>query len=108
VSTAWSPGQPGDTNPPELPKLGPIAAPPSCATTSARPAAAPARALLALGLLTGLVAGLTARSANAGTATSARGLKPLLSRRSRSISGLADADTTAAQAFLAGGLEPPR
>ncbi|KUL27937.1 hypothetical protein [Actinoplanes awajinensis] len=63
-------------------------------------------ALLALGLLTGLVAGLTAHSASAGTTRLADRAQPLLVEAETIYSALADADTTAAQAFLAGGLEP--
>jgi len=64
-------------------------------------------ALLALGLLTGLVAGLTAASAASGTADLGNRAQPLLVEAETIYSALADADTTAAQAFLAGGLEPP-
>ena len=63
-------------------------------------------ALLVLGLLTGLVAGLTAASARAGTDDLADRAQPLLVEAETIYSALADADTTAAQAFLAGGLEP--
>ena len=63
-------------------------------------------ALLALGLLTGLVAGLTAASAASGTADLGDRAQPLLVEAETIYSALADADTTAAQAFLAGGLEP--
>ncbi|AEV86092.1 hypothetical protein ACWT_5075 [Actinoplanes sp. SE50] len=62
--------------------------------------------LLTLGLLTGLVAGLTAHSASAGTADLGRRAQPLMVEAETIYSTLADADTTAAQAFLAGGLEP--
>ncbi len=64
-------------------------------------------ALLTLGLLTGLVAGLTAHSASAGTADLGDRAQPLMVEAETIYSSLADADTTAAQAFLAGGLEPP-
>ena len=64
-------------------------------------------ALLALGLLSGLVAGLTAASAASGTADLGNRAQPLLVEAETIYSALADADTTAAQAFLAGGLEPP-
>jgi len=62
--------------------------------------------LVALGLLTGLVAGLTTASAGAGTADLGNRAQPLLVEAETIYSALADADTTAAQAFLAGGLEP--
>ncbi|GIE86346.1 hypothetical protein [Actinoplanes regularis] len=62
--------------------------------------------LLTLGLLTGLVAGLTAHSASAGTADLGNRAQPLMVEAETVYSALADADTTAAQAFLAGGLEP--
>lgn len=63
-------------------------------------------ALLVLGLLTGLVAGLTAWSARSGSDDLGNRAQPLLVEAETIYSGLADADTTAAQAFLAGGLEP--
>ncbi|MEV6597547.1 hypothetical protein AB0M36_11855 [Actinoplanes sp. NPDC051346] len=63
-------------------------------------------ALVVLGLLTGLVAGLTAASARAGTDDLEGRAQPLLVEAETVYSALADADTTAAQAFLAGGLEP--
>jgi hypothetical protein len=62
--------------------------------------------LLVLGLLAGLVAGLTARAAGAGTDDLGNRAQPLLVEAETIYSALADADTTAAQAFLAGGLEP--
>jgi hypothetical protein len=62
--------------------------------------------LLTLGLLTGLVAGLTAAAAAAGTSDLGDRAQPLLVEAETIYSALADADTTAAQAFLAGGLEP--
>ena len=62
--------------------------------------------LVALALLTGLVAGLTTASAAAGTADLGNRAQPLLVEAETIYSALADADTTAAQAFLAGGLEP--
>jgi hypothetical protein len=62
--------------------------------------------LVSLGLLTGLVAGLTAASASSGTADLGDRAQPLLVEAETIYSALADADTTAAQAFLAGGLEP--
>lgn len=63
-------------------------------------------ALLTLGLLTGLVAGLTAHAASSGTAGLGDRAQPLMVQAESIYSALADADTTAAQAFLAGGLEP--
>ncbi|MFG1604424.1 hypothetical protein [Actinoplanes sp. NPDC049265] len=62
--------------------------------------------LLALGLLTGLLAGLTANSAGSGTDDLGGRAQPLLTEAETIYSALADADTTAAQAFLGGGLEP--
>ena len=62
--------------------------------------------LVTLGLLTGLVAGLTAAAAATGTADLGNRAQPLLVEAETIYSALADADTTAAQAFLAGGLEP--
>jgi hypothetical protein len=62
--------------------------------------------LVVLGVLAGLVAGLTARSARAGTDDLGNRAQPLLVQAETIYSSLADADTTAAQAFLAGGLEP--
>ncbi len=62
--------------------------------------------LLSLGLLTGLVAGVAAGSARAGTTDLGGRAQPLLVEAETIYSALADADTTAAQAFLAGGLEP--
>ncbi|MFI7603091.1 hypothetical protein [Actinoplanes sp. NPDC049681] len=62
--------------------------------------------LLTLGLLTGLVAGITAASARSGTDDLGERAQPLLVEAETIYSALADADTTAAQAFLAGGLEP--
>src|SRR6185369_3261439 len=63
-------------------------------------------ALLALGLLTGVVAGLTAYAARSGTDDLGNRAQPLLVEAETIYSALADADTTAAQAFLTGGLEP--
>jgi len=88
-------------------KLGPIRRAAELRRTSPGRLQLILAALLALGLLTGLVAGLTARSANAGTADLGNRAQPLLVEAEAIYSGLADADTTAAQAFLAGGLEPP-
>ncbi len=62
--------------------------------------------LLTLGLLTGVVAAVTASSARGGTADLGGRAQPLLVEAETIYSRLADADTTAAQAFLAGGLEP--
>jgi hypothetical protein len=62
--------------------------------------------LVTLGLLTGLVAGLTAAAAATGTDDLGHRAQPLLVESETIYSALADADTTAAQAFLAGGLEP--
>jgi hypothetical protein len=63
--------------------------------------------LLVLAGLTGLVAGLTARSATVGTTDLRDRAQPLLSEAEIIYSSLADANTTAAQAFITGGLEPP-
>jgi hypothetical protein len=63
-------------------------------------------ALVAAGVLTGLIAGLAAHSAGSGTDQLGSRAQPLLVQAETIYSGLADADTTAAQAFLAGGLEP--
>jgi hypothetical protein len=62
--------------------------------------------LLVLGVLAGLVAGLTAHAAGSGTDSLGNRSQPLLIEAETIYSALADADTTAAQAFLAGGLEP--
>jgi hypothetical protein len=62
--------------------------------------------LVVLGVLTGLVAGLTGASARSGTAGLGDRQQPLMIQAETIYSALADADTTAAQAFLAGGLEP--
>ncbi|BBH71167.1 hypothetical protein ACTI_78520 [Actinoplanes sp. OR16] len=62
--------------------------------------------LLTLGALTGLVAGITAQSAAGGTADLRDRAQPLLAEAETIYSSLAEADTIAAQAFLAGGLEP--
>ncbi|MEU7904727.1 hypothetical protein [Actinoplanes sp. NPDC049118] len=63
-------------------------------------------ALVSLALLTGLVTGLTAAAAASGTDDLGNRAQPLLVEAETIYSALADADTTAAQAFLAGGLEP--
>jgi hypothetical protein len=62
--------------------------------------------LVALGVLTGLLAGLTAAETRSGTGDLGDRAQPLLVQAEAIYEGLADADTTAAQAFLAGGLEP--
>jgi hypothetical protein len=62
--------------------------------------------LITLGLVAGLLTGLTAAGARAGTAELGERAQPLLIEAETVWSALADADTTAAQAFLAGGLEP--
>jgi hypothetical protein len=58
-------------------------------------------------VLTGAVAGLAAHSAAVGTGDLGGRAQPLLVEAETIYSALADADTTAAQAFLTGGLEPP-
>jgi hypothetical protein len=63
--------------------------------------------LIVLTALTGLTAGLTARSAGAGTADLRDRAQPLLAEAETVWSSLADADATAARAFITGGLEPP-
>jgi hypothetical protein len=63
-------------------------------------------ALLALGLLTGLMAAVVATETGNGTDDLRNRAQPLLVEAETIYSALADADTTAAQAFLAGGLEP--
>jgi hypothetical protein len=63
-------------------------------------------ALLTVAVLTGLVAGLAAYSAGSGTDDLGNRSQPLLVEAETIYSALADADTTAAQAFLTGGLEP--
>lgn len=63
--------------------------------------------LATLGVLTGLVVGVAANAAANGTDDLAGRAQPLLVEAETIYSALADADTTAAQAFLAGGLEPP-
>ena len=62
--------------------------------------------LLALGVLSGVVAGFTGASAGSGTSDLGNRAQPLLVEAETVYTALADADTTAAQAFLAGGLEP--
>jgi hypothetical protein len=63
-------------------------------------------ALLVLGVLTGLLAGISGVSTASGTSDLGNRAQPLLAEAETIYSALADADTTAAQAFLAGGLEP--
>ena len=63
-------------------------------------------ALLTFGLVTGLVAGLAAAAARSGTEDLGNRAQPLLVEAETIYSALADADTTATQAFLTGGLEP--
>jgi hypothetical protein len=63
--------------------------------------------LLVLGVVTGAVTGLAAYAARSGTNDLGNRAQPLLLEAETIYSALADADTTAAQAFLAGGLEPP-
>ncbi len=63
-------------------------------------------ALVVLALATGTTAGLAAHSATAGTADLGNRIQPLLVEAETVYTALADADATAAQAFLAGGLEP--
>lgn len=62
--------------------------------------------LVILALAAGATAGLTARSAAAGTHDLGARTQPLLLEAETIYTALADADATAAQAFLAGGLEP--
>ncbi|WP_433290645.1 hypothetical protein ACQP2F_23420 [Actinoplanes sp. CA-030573] len=62
--------------------------------------------LLTLAVLAGLVAGITGSATSSGTSDLGGRAQPLLVQAETIYSALADADTTAAQAFLAGGLEP--
>ena len=62
--------------------------------------------LVALGLLTGLLAFLTANQTRTSTDELGDRAQPLLVSAETIYSALADADTTAAQAFLAGGRAP--
>ena len=62
--------------------------------------------LVTLGVLAGLLAGITGAATSAGTSDLGDRAQPLLVEAETIYSALADADTTAAQAFLAGGLEP--
>jgi hypothetical protein len=64
-------------------------------------------ALVALGLLTGAAIAVAASSTSTGTRDVGQRIEPLLVNAETIYSSLADADATAAQAFLAGGLEPP-
>jgi hypothetical protein len=63
-------------------------------------------ALIAIGLAAGATAGLAANSAATGTRDLGNRIQPLLIEAETIYTALADADATAAQAFLAGGLEP--
>jgi hypothetical protein len=63
--------------------------------------------LVALGLMTGATVAFAATSASSGTHEVGQRTEPLLVNAETIYSALADADATAAQAFLAGGLEPP-
>ena len=62
--------------------------------------------LVTLGVLAGLVTGVAASTAAAGTGDLGNRAQPLLADAETIYSALAGADTTAAQAFLTGGLEP--
>ncbi|MFI5935400.1 hypothetical protein [Actinoplanes sp. NPDC051494] len=62
--------------------------------------------LIVLALLTGLAGGVTAAASRAGTDDLGNRSQPLLLEAETVWSALADADATAAQAFLTGGLEP--
>ncbi|MEN3358550.1 MAG: hypothetical protein V7637_2532 [Mycobacteriales bacterium] len=62
--------------------------------------------LLILAVLTGLLGALAAGAAGSGTRQVARATEPLLVNAETIYTSLADADATAAQAFLAGGLPP--
>jgi hypothetical protein len=62
--------------------------------------------LIALALAAGATAGLAANSAAGGTRDLGERIQPLLVEAETIYTALADADATAAQAFLAGGLEP--
>jgi hypothetical protein len=63
-------------------------------------------ALIVLALLLAVSSTVTAVLAANGTRTLTHATEPLLVNAESIYSGLADADTTAAQAFLSGGLEP--
>ena len=62
--------------------------------------------LIVLALAVGVTTGFTAQSAAGGTGDLGSRTQPLLLEAETIYSALADADATAAQAFLAGGLEP--
>jgi hypothetical protein len=62
--------------------------------------------LVVLALAAGVTAGLAANSAANGTDDLGNRIQPLLVEAETVYTALADADATAAQAFLAGGLEP--
>lgn len=62
--------------------------------------------LVVLALLVGATVGLAAHSAATGTRDLGQRAQPLLVEAETIYTALADADATAAQAFLAGGLEP--
>lgn len=107
MSTALAaPPAPATPTPPGAVRLGPIRRAGALRHTSPGRLQLILAALVALGVLTGLVAGLTASSASAGTTDLGNRAQPLLVEAESIYSALADADTTAAQAFLAGGLEP--
>jgi hypothetical protein len=63
--------------------------------------------LVGLALLAGLLGALAAGAASSGTRQVAGTTEPLLVNAETIYTSLADADATAAQAFLAGGLPPP-
>jgi hypothetical protein len=63
-------------------------------------------AVLALAVATGTATGLAANSAGTSTDDLGNRVQPLLVEAETVYTALADADATAAQAFLAGGLEP--
>jgi hypothetical protein len=62
--------------------------------------------LIVLGLAAGVTTGLAANAAATGTRDVGNRIQPLLVEAETVYTALADADATAAQAFLAGGLEP--
>jgi hypothetical protein len=62
--------------------------------------------LVGLGVLLAVMSAVSVAFAIKGTHTVARSTEPLLVNAESIYSSLADADTTAAQAFLSGGLEP--
>lgn len=97
---------PATPTPPAATRLGPIRRAGALRRTSPGRLQLILVTLIVLGVLTGLVAGLTASSASAGTTDLGNRAQPLLVEAESIYSALADADTTAAQAFLAGGLEP--